>query len=113
MSRQIMIEEEFPGLIAAQVFAAGAKSYNHWLDFMYKAFSFSVAVRMAAALGYTRPCREWYEDMKVCGKRIMKEMYETERVNYEFRDDKSKTDGVGDQASGGGEKDIRIHSTTY
>jgi hypothetical protein len=87
MSRVKMVDEEFPGLIAAQVMAAGSKGYNHWREWMRGAFSYTLARRMADALGYSQPSEEFYNDMKLVGERIMKEMYAIERVNYTFRSD--------------------------
>lgn len=100
MSRSIMVEEEFPGLIAAQAYAAGCKSYRQWNDWMRGAFSYSVAKRMAAALGYEQPCEAWYDDMRLIGERIMKECYATERVNYTFRADAESIGDEGGQETG-------------
>lgn len=112
MSRQNLIAAEFPALIAAQVQAAGMKHYRQWTAWMKQAFTYTLAVRMANALGYAKPCEEWYIDMRVVGQRIMKEMHATERVNYDFHH-QSQIDFDGGESPSLDHQDGRARTASY
>lgn len=93
-------QNEFTCLIAAQIRAAGTTGYREWSEWMRKAFSFSVAMRMAEAMGCTKPGMGWYLEMKRAGERIMEGVDATERARYSFRGDDGENASEGAAETG-------------